>query len=544
MKVYDVFGMIPPPSEQDGADVHERYAKIAARRGKGRRRRHLLRVPRRPLRRGDRVLQSPGSAGRRPQRRAGPRAVRGHDRPPRARGRQPVGRGGAQARLDTALDRLRPRLADRARPRPEDVRGDGLRSSGRRPRLGQHRRPHPEHRLARPPGPPPGRATPWTGRPRGPARTAARAHPAGAAPDRRRRGSRADHRAPRRLDVRSDPRGHVGAVLRLVHARAVRHPPRLPAAPQPASGLRLLPLQQARPAHARGGRVPAPLRPGRLPRLEHRPPAALARRPGLLLGLRDDDDRHRVPGPRAATARRAARLRRRRGGARGRSGLRAQRRGRPHTPVRGQRRPRARAARDLPRRAPRGGHLAPPLLPAGPVDRRRRRVPAQEPLGHPLRRPRRARRRRLRGHAREHRRQARAGLPRDPLRPPGGRGVRAVARAHRRRGRGGRAAPPRGRRAGAGGDRSRAPVRGRAGEDRHDRRFRRRGRPLRGRDAPGRRGRHVGADRLAARARLAPAARVDHRPAGQRQGRGAARRALPRGRRSPGCGSAGWGRAC
>ena len=30
MKVYDVFGMIPPPSEHDGDDVHERYAKIAA----------------------------------------------------------------------------------------------------------------------------------------------------------------------------------------------------------------------------------------------------------------------------------------------------------------------------------------------------------------------------------------------------------------------------------------------------------------------------------------------------------------------------------
>jgi hypothetical protein len=29
MKVYDVFGMIPAPSEQDGADVHSRYEKIA-----------------------------------------------------------------------------------------------------------------------------------------------------------------------------------------------------------------------------------------------------------------------------------------------------------------------------------------------------------------------------------------------------------------------------------------------------------------------------------------------------------------------------------
>jgi O-methyltransferase len=30
LKVYDVFGMIPPPTDQDGADVHERYAKITS----------------------------------------------------------------------------------------------------------------------------------------------------------------------------------------------------------------------------------------------------------------------------------------------------------------------------------------------------------------------------------------------------------------------------------------------------------------------------------------------------------------------------------
>jgi hypothetical protein len=30
MKVYDVFGMIPPPTEQDGPDVHRRYEAIAA----------------------------------------------------------------------------------------------------------------------------------------------------------------------------------------------------------------------------------------------------------------------------------------------------------------------------------------------------------------------------------------------------------------------------------------------------------------------------------------------------------------------------------
>ena len=35
MKVYDVFGMIPPPGEQDGADVHERYATIASGEARG-----------------------------------------------------------------------------------------------------------------------------------------------------------------------------------------------------------------------------------------------------------------------------------------------------------------------------------------------------------------------------------------------------------------------------------------------------------------------------------------------------------------------------
>jgi hypothetical protein len=35
LKVYDVFGMIPAPSESDGEDVHERYATIAAGEAKG-----------------------------------------------------------------------------------------------------------------------------------------------------------------------------------------------------------------------------------------------------------------------------------------------------------------------------------------------------------------------------------------------------------------------------------------------------------------------------------------------------------------------------
>jgi asparagine synthase (glutamine-hydrolysing) len=35
MKVYDVFGMIPPPTDQDGPDVHERYARITAGEARG-----------------------------------------------------------------------------------------------------------------------------------------------------------------------------------------------------------------------------------------------------------------------------------------------------------------------------------------------------------------------------------------------------------------------------------------------------------------------------------------------------------------------------
>ena len=35
MKVYDVFGMIPPPTERDGPDVHQRYEKITGGQAKG-----------------------------------------------------------------------------------------------------------------------------------------------------------------------------------------------------------------------------------------------------------------------------------------------------------------------------------------------------------------------------------------------------------------------------------------------------------------------------------------------------------------------------
>ena len=35
LKVYDVFGMIPPPTERDGPDVHKRYEAIAAGEARG-----------------------------------------------------------------------------------------------------------------------------------------------------------------------------------------------------------------------------------------------------------------------------------------------------------------------------------------------------------------------------------------------------------------------------------------------------------------------------------------------------------------------------
>ena len=35
MRVYDVFGLIPPPSDKDGRDVRERYAAIEAGRARG-----------------------------------------------------------------------------------------------------------------------------------------------------------------------------------------------------------------------------------------------------------------------------------------------------------------------------------------------------------------------------------------------------------------------------------------------------------------------------------------------------------------------------
>ena len=156
---------------------------------------------------------------------------------------------------------------------------------------------------------------------------------------------------PRRLRVRHRPGGHLDAGVRLVHARAVPEPLRLPPAPGAAAAVHLLPRQQARPAGPGGDRPPPPLRPDRLPRLDDGGPAALGRGPSLLLGLHDDNGPHRVPGPgRPAAGRRPRRLRRRarvdRAGRRG--DLRPQQRQDPLPQLRAERRRRGHPAGDLP----------------------------------------------------------------------------------------------------------------------------------------------------------------------------------------------------
>ena len=90
MKVYDVFGMIPPPGERDGADVHERYATIAGGESKGiggetyygYRDDLLAEVTESFARHGVPVAEQP--------RRAHPGPVRGHDRAATSRSRSPT----------------------------------------------------------------------------------------------------------------------------------------------------------------------------------------------------------------------------------------------------------------------------------------------------------------------------------------------------------------------------------------------------------------------------------------------------------------------
>ena len=226
-----------------------------------------------------------GARGRRPAGRPGRELVRDARRRLRIRGpgacppglrrlrpaRQP-GRprlvGGADApRLDAVMGRSRRRLADRSCPggRAPGARDHGLRASGCDPRIGQHRRSHPEHRRARACRTPPRRAPPRRGRAGRSAHDAPRPDATGVRARRSRRRPRGDGGPPRRVDVPADPGRDVGPVPGLVHARALHDAPWLPAAPQPPADLRLVPLQQAQPAHPGGGRVPPALRPCRLP---------------------------------------------------------------------------------------------------------------------------------------------------------------------------------------------------------------------------------------------------------------------------------------
>src|SRR5215218_6190251 len=88
------------------------------RRGEGRRRGHLLRLPRRPLRRGDRVVRPARRPGGREQRGADPGVVRGHDPARRAGRLRPPRRRLVRVDHDLPVpDRAaaRPGRADRAR---------------------------------------------------------------------------------------------------------------------------------------------------------------------------------------------------------------------------------------------------------------------------------------------------------------------------------------------------------------------------------------------------------------------------------------------
>ena len=99
MKVYDVFGMIPAPSEQDGPDVHRRYEKIAGGEAKGVGGDTYYGYRDDLLRGGQGLVQPPRRPGRRAQRRARPGPVRGHHRPRRA---------GRASRTSTATGTSRP----------------------------------------------------------------------------------------------------------------------------------------------------------------------------------------------------------------------------------------------------------------------------------------------------------------------------------------------------------------------------------------------------------------------------------------------------
>ena len=194
LKVYDVFGMIPPPTEHDGPDVHERYETIAAGEARGHRRGDVLRLPRRPATTRcatsfTRLGVPPGEhnvelirglfedtierrrAGRpRPPRR---RLVRVDDDLPRAASRRAgPAAGGSCSTTTTMWSGCRAAVDEYfAGPRRVPVRTPG--EAARRPRVTRRAPARPA--LPPPPGPP--RARPGSGR-----RSERRRRPAGTRP--------------------------------------------------------------------------------------------------------------------------------------------------------------------------------------------------------------------------------------------------------------------------------------------------------------------------------------------------------------------------
>ena len=186
--------------------------------------------------------------------------------------------------------------------RPCLVRDHGLRPPRPRPGIRQHRRPRPEHRLAGSPRPAPEAAASTVRRT---SSTSLTSCTAGCAP----RCSAEDVAADVELiTVDRDasmyaeipPNTWTLAFGWFMHAIfELRYG--FPFHPQPAADLRVLPLQQARPAHPRGHRLPAPVRPDRVPRLDHGRRPALRRASRRSSPVPDHHGQHRVPGhPRAA----------------------------------------------------------------------------------------------------------------------------------------------------------------------------------------------------------------------------------------------------
>ena len=370
-------------------------------------------------------------------------------------------RGSRGSRTATSCGRGSPSRPDsptRARHRTAAARSRSLDYGHPSPTKAsaEHRRPHPDARRARAPRPPPERAPARRRRPRRPARAScARARgPSAAAP--------ASTPTSTSCTVHRDASTYAGSPRTPGSSPSAGSCTRcstcatVPAAPN------LRPIFVSFHCNKRdlltpeAIDVPQALRPDRLPRLDDRRPAAVARRPRLLLRLRDHDDRHRASreptAPPPADA--AARLRRRarRPTARRPTSTAATRSATGRSPPTSARRS---PARDVPRASPQV--VTSRLHCYLPVRVARRRPSTSGPPTGPTSastgcsastttsstHPRRAARRDRGGHRRDPRREARGG------------GLRAVARAHRgRRRRGPRAArPPARAAAGARGDR-------------------------------------------------------------------------------------------